>query len=105
MPYKLLGRQEIMDLPARDKKRERVYGVYIEADGGEVLFNRAYEPMLRRKKTRDEYPTKATGWINHVDQHHFYSDLTPENKRDKIASKVMDAFYSDKDLNPFYIRK
>lgn len=50
------------------------YGVYICADGVEYLYNRYYEPILRREKgvvTRCGWGV----WVNNIkDQKWFYSD-------------------------------
>lgn len=78
--FKVLSRDEIMQLPIGATEREP-YGAYITADGEEVLFDRGYNPMLRRDADKTN-PRKASGWIDHVAQVWFYDDTnSPRGSR------------------------
>ena len=70
--FKLLTRDELKELPPGGIGRE-AYGAYITEDGEEILFDRGYNPMVRRDADKTNV-RKASGWINHVAQVWFYDD-------------------------------
>jgi hypothetical protein len=61
-------------------RRELPYGIWIEKNGAEVLFNRDYRPIWRRRpggnvsRVRDPIGPSGEMWIYWVSQDHFYND-------------------------------
>jgi len=106
--FKLLSREEIMQLPIGATEREP-YGAYITKDGEEVLFDRSYSPMLRRDKDKTNV-RKASGWIDHVAQVWFYEDTnSPRGPRRLKRTKdtisrcdmVLGAFNAGESIAPY----
>jgi hypothetical protein len=63
-------------------RAELPYGIWREADGSEVLFNRDYWPLWRRKPdgtvSRVDDPIRhGKMWIHWVAQDHFFNDSNP----------------------------
>jgi hypothetical protein len=61
-------------------RRELPYGIWRENDGSEVLFNRGYNPIWRRRpdgsvrRVRDPIGPNGKMWIHWVSQDHFFND-------------------------------
>jgi hypothetical protein len=80
------------------------YGIWVEADGSQVLFNRKYQPIWRKKPdgtvSRVDDPIGPGGkmWIHWVDQNWFFNDgNTPwHNKKTlKLCQDVLIQFGVD----------
>lgn len=107
--FKLLNREEIMQLPIGATEREP-YGAYITKDGEEVLFDRGYSPMLRRDKDKTNV-RKASGWIDNIAaQVWFYEDAnSPRGPRRLKRTKdtisrcdmVLEAFNAGESIAPY----
>lgn len=85
------------------------YGAYITEDGEEILFDRGYNPMLRRNADKTN-PRKASGWIPHVAQVWFYTDAdSPRGPRRLKRTKdtirrcemVLEAFNAGESIAPY----
>lgn len=107
--FKLLDRDDIMRLPVVDRSEREPYGAYITAGGEEVLFDRGYEPLLRRD-VDGANARKASGWIEHVAQVWFYTDANSprgsrrlKRTRDTIyrCEMVLDAFKAGESIAPY----
>jgi len=106
--FKLLTRDDIMQLPSVDAVREP-YGAYITEQGEEILFDRGYSPILRRNADKADV-RKASGWIKHVAQVWFYDDSnSPRGPRRLKRTKdtirrcdmVLDAFKAGESIAPY----
>ena len=87
---------------------ELPYGMYICKDGSEVLFNRGYEPILKRHAGVITYP-KPHSWVDGVvDQVVFYNDgcsaRHDKNTRDR-CKKVIEVFKSNGNINNLVFTK
>jgi hypothetical protein len=63
------------------------YGKWTLKDGTEVLFNRLYQPMLRRKGSNVE-PVDPSRWMEWESQEHYYDDSNPPNKSSKTRLQL-----------------
>ncbi len=101
--FKLLSREEIMQLPIGATEREP-YGAYI------TIFDRGYSPMLRRDKDKTNV-RKASGWIDNIAaQVWFYEDAnSPRGPRRLKRTKdtisrcdmVLEAFNAGESIAPY----
>ncbi len=65
------------------------YGMWITADGGEILFNRFYEPIWRRHPPANPTPADPTEWVKYKTQSYFYDDGVSEPAMRRAALKVL----------------
>lgn len=98
--YTLIGRKEILELASEVSPLP--YGAYIQEDGTEVLFNRAYQPIIQRGPDRKNI-RKASGWITHIGQVWFYDDYFTGKARKLLSENILEAFKAGLELAPFVI--
>jgi hypothetical protein len=81
-------------------RAELPYGIWRERDNSEVLFNRDYSPLWRRKSdgsvSRVDDPIGAGGkrWIHWVDQRWFFNDGNPP-WRNRATRELCEAILRD----------
>jgi hypothetical protein len=88
-------------------RRRYPYGVWACADGEEYLFNRDYQPFLRRSAggyvTGVESERPREPWIDFVRQGWFYSSNPPQDlvATQRLLVAVMEAFHAGRDVWEF----
>ena len=50
------------------------YGIWTCADGREVLFNRAYWPILERRPGKPAKPANPNEWVEWIEQDYYFDD-------------------------------
>ena len=75
----------------KDDERELPYGIWREADGAEVIFNRGYTPLWRRAPdgtvTRIPHNPDAKVWIEWVKQTFLYETRTPPDRNKAVRQR------------------
>jgi hypothetical protein len=66
------------------------YGLYLCADGREVLFDRDYAPICERYPGQPARMADPTEWVRYVRQEWFHDDKTPACKRPRIAQAKLE---------------
>jgi hypothetical protein len=70
-------------------RAELPYGLWTEEDGSQVLFNRDYHPIWRRKPdgtvggVDDPIGPNGKRWIYWISQDHFFNDGNPPWRNEK----------------------
>jgi hypothetical protein len=67
----------------------RPYGVWVCADGRQVLFNRDYIPILQRYPNQPCCPANPGEWIEWIEQRWFFNDGTPQDQRTVSINAVL----------------
>lgn len=70
-----VDKDDIKRAKVNSLRRYLPYGVYICADGREVIFNRNYRPIFERKDGIVK-PANQNEWVEFTDQKWFYNDAT-----------------------------
>jgi hypothetical protein len=65
----------------KDQRNGLPYGVWLCADGREVLFDRKYHPMRERFPGQGPRLADPSEWVNWCGQRWLYLDATPRRQR------------------------
>jgi hypothetical protein len=73
-----------------------IYGIWITADGCEVLFSRSYHPLFKRQPGQPAVEDDPDRWVHHIVQRQYFFDdhsyqfvksRLPQIKRDFIDGR------------------
>ena len=78
-------------------REELPYGVWICADGREVLFNRSYTPIWERRPGERARRANPSEWVQSVEQRWFFNDGCPpwKNARTRAhCEQILDDWWA-----------
>jgi hypothetical protein len=93
-----------MELPRSVNERRQIlrkrlpYGVYVLADGSEVLYNRDYNPIDSSGNVILNDSGKPL-WVNHDSQYFFYNDGCVPSENVEVLTRITNAM-KRKENNP-----